>query len=193
MLSNITALQLCFQSFVGAHIHNKPCWSPLKFSCSSPLTKTNSKSAASFEPSMVLQSTKAFKDIDIPEGRISIADVTKGSTPELDEAFKGISALIICTSAVPKMTSPPKVTRLACCLTPPEIFPHLTLQHIRLLNAYILQFKRRSSLTLPCFLQEGSPPVFEYKEGVLSLANTTQISSSIFGSVKAYTFVLACP
>ena len=48
--------------------------------------------------------------MDIPEGRISIADVTRGATPELDEAFKGISALIICTSAVPKMVSPPKVS-----------------------------------------------------------------------------------
>lgn len=57
-----------------------------------------------------LQSTKAFKDIDVPEGRISVADVTKGPTAELDEAFKGISALIICTSAMPKMKTPPKAS-----------------------------------------------------------------------------------
>lgn len=55
------------------------------------------------------QSTKAFKDIDVPEGRINIADVSKGDSAELDEAFKGISALIICTSAQPKMVSSPKV------------------------------------------------------------------------------------
>lgn len=59
---------------------------------------------------LTLQSTKAFKDMEIPDGRINIADITEGATKELDEAFKGISALIICTSATPKMVTPPKVT-----------------------------------------------------------------------------------
>ena len=57
----------------------------------------------------VLQSVKKLKDLEIPEGRISVADISKGPSPELDAAMKGIQALIICTSAMPKMVSPPKV------------------------------------------------------------------------------------
>ena len=60
-----------------------------------------------------MQSVKKLKDLDIPEGRISVADISKGQTPELDAAMKGIQALIICTSAMPKMVSPPKVQATA--------------------------------------------------------------------------------
>jgi len=54
------------------------------------------------------ESVKKLKDLEIPEGRISVADISKGPSPELDAAMKGIQALIICTSAMPKMVSPPK-------------------------------------------------------------------------------------
>lgn len=57
------------------------------------------------------QSLEKLKDLDIPKGRVFVVDVTKGDSSELDEAMKGIDAIIICTSAVPRMKSPPKVRK----------------------------------------------------------------------------------
>lgn len=54
------------------------------------------------------KSLEKLNDLDIPEGRVHVADITKGVTPELEEAMKGVEAVIICTSAIPKMVAPPQ-------------------------------------------------------------------------------------
>lgn len=56
-----------------------------------------------------MQSLEKLSDLDIPDGRVYTADITKGVTPELEEAMKGVEAVIICTSAIPRMKAPPQV------------------------------------------------------------------------------------
>ena len=95
----------------------------------------------------LLQSLSKLKGLDIPKGRSSAADITKGLTPELQAAMNGVDAVIICTSAVPRMKTPPKVMT--------------GLSVAQQLGACLLLSYQAEDL----YLQEGKPPEFDYPKG----------------------------
>ena len=107
----------------------------------------------------LLQSLSKLKGLDIPKGRSFVADITKGLTPELQAAMDGVDAVIICTSAVPRMKSPPKVMPdlSVAHSVEPDFWCHIRLSS-DIQECCI-------TMTEGLYPQEGKPPEFDYPEG----------------------------